>query len=320
MVPINDFLDEIIVYEGGYLHTARVYESRIISGKSGSSLINVVDTMPWTYFAEIFLNGASSSVKIGNVRYIAPKDAGGIYSFTDAGTGLIMKILNMAMTRDGVDVRQLYEIGTNCFYAATSAGVYRYMHIDGVPAVNRISPSAGYDVRQVISYNFGGTDAYLMVNSDNFMYESENARVWKKTFKPLKSGQLFSVYPKNAHEWYFGGSSGLYRSEYRYREVDDVMKFTEKNMYELYQRLISSDISTMYDDAISAHELSPSYMDGHAGSLIDGINKDLMDVNFDRLSSGGWQSSDGSYSAGEFLVRNDIVMDQQWGDDRGWSI
>jgi hypothetical protein len=65
---------------------------------------------------------------------------------------------------------------------------------------------------QIISYNFNGiNDMYLAVNTtDDFLYESENARVWKKLFKPIPTGNLVSVYPKNAKEWYFGGSSGLY--------------------------------------------------------------------------------------------------------------
>lgn len=46
MVPIGDFLDEIIVCEGGYLHIANVLDSKLITDDSGSSVVPVTNTLP----------------------------------------------------------------------------------------------------------------------------------------------------------------------------------------------------------------------------------------------------------------------------------
>lgn len=41
IVPLGDFMDEIVVYEGGYLHIAKVAEGKLITDQSGSSTIPV---------------------------------------------------------------------------------------------------------------------------------------------------------------------------------------------------------------------------------------------------------------------------------------
>ena len=48
IVPLGDFLDEIVAYEGGYLHIARVLDMRLIMDSSGTSIIPVINTLPWT--------------------------------------------------------------------------------------------------------------------------------------------------------------------------------------------------------------------------------------------------------------------------------
>ena len=119
---------------------------------------------------------------------------------------------------------------------------------------------------------------------DGYLYSSENCRIWKKQFRPVPApAQLRAVYPKNAHEQYFGASTGLYKSTYQYSEVDDLAKFTEDDLYSLYAELLSSDISSMCEDEMSKHELDGSYALGHLSSLMYDINTNLLSVDFDGL-------------------------------------
>ena len=75
----------------------------------------------------------------------------------------------------------------------------------------------------------------------------------------------------------------MYKSTYKYSEVDDLAKFTEDDLYQLYAELLSSDISSRCEDEMSKHELDGSYALGHLSSLIYDINTDLLGVNFDGL-------------------------------------
>lgn len=156
---------------------------------------------------------------------------------------------------------------------------------------------------------------------DGYLYSSENCRIWKKQFRPAPaSAQFRAVYPKNAREWYFGASTGLYKSTYQYSEVDDLAKFTEDDLYSLYAELLSSDISSRCEDEMSQHELDRSYALGHLSSLMYDINANLLSVNFDGLQSSGWQHHTNTYSAAEYSVSNDIVFEQFWGSNADWNL
>lgn len=318
-MPLGDFLDELVVYEGGYLHIARVHDAHLVIDDSGTSIIPVVNTLPYTDFAANFVQDISASAKSGGLRYITTGT--GLSSFAEGTAGLALKVLSPTMKADGIDARSFYEIGQNAFLIATNAGVYRYQHLDGTPVVGRMSPGSGYNVAQITSYNFTGmADTYLMANTlDGYLYNSENARVWKKMFAPAPTPQLCAVYPQDSREWYFGAATGLYKSSYSYYEVDDIKKFTEDDLYALYAELVSSDISSMYEDKISEHELSPSYALGHVSSLMDDINTKLMGTDFDSFKSNGWQQRVNEYSAPEQVISNDLVFEQFWGanTDRG---
>ena len=153
---------------------------------------------------------------------------------------------------------------------------------------------------------------------DNMFYTSQNGRVWRASFRPAP-GALRSIYPQNAHEWYFGTSSGLFKSKYEYKLIDDVKKFTENDLYALYNNLMSSDISDICQDSLDSHEISEDYKYGHSvSSLVSEINQTMLSVNFDGLQSSGWQRSE---SVGNtYQVSNDIVFEQYWGDDSDWNI
>lgn len=71
IVPLGDFLDEIVVYEGGFLHIARVSDGLLIQDATGKSQIPVTTTMPYTGFAETFASGINASAKNGGTRYVA---------------------------------------------------------------------------------------------------------------------------------------------------------------------------------------------------------------------------------------------------------
>lgn len=321
IVPLGDFLDEVIAYEGGYLHVARVTKSKLITNASGTSFVPVVSTLPWTELGAAFGEGVRASAKSGGRRYVASET--GLSSFPDGSSGLVMKILSVPMKADGVDARSFCQTGQNAFLVATDRGVYRYQHVEGEPVVRRISSGEGYDAAQIVSYNFsGGVDAYLMANAlDGYIYGSENCRVWKKQFRPAPSSALLrAVYPQNAREWYFGASTGLYKSTYKYEEVDDLVKFAEDDLYSLYAEMLTSDISARSDDEMERHELDPSYALGHLSSLVHDVNQNLLGVDFDGLQSSGWQHHTNTYSAEEYSVSNDIVFEQFWGDNSDWNL
>jgi len=224
------------------------------------------------------------------------------------------------MKNVGAEARAFYEIGVNSFIVPTNKGVYRYEHVDGMPSVSRISPS-DYGPAQVTSNEFGGTVKYWMANAvDNFLYSSDNCRIWKKEFRPVSSGSLNSLYQRNSREWYFGLDSGLYKSSYRYAEVEDLDMFSEDDMYRLYARLMSSDISAECEEAVSGHETDPSYMAGHLSSLVYDINTNLLGVDFDGLQSSGWQKHSGEPGSGVYQVSNDVVFEQKWGTNADWNL
>jgi hypothetical protein len=68
IVPIGNFLDEIILYKDGYLHIAKVSDRQFIMNNNNK--INVIKTLPWTELGEIFSNGIISSAKYKNIKYI----------------------------------------------------------------------------------------------------------------------------------------------------------------------------------------------------------------------------------------------------------
>ena len=184
VVPIGNYLDEVIAYEGGYLHIAHIVESKLITDRTGYSVIPVINTLPWTDLGACFGSGIRASAKLNGRRYVT--SGTGLSSFTEGSSGMAMKILSPIMKADGVNARSFYEIGQNTFLIATDKGVYRYQHLDGTPVVGRMSPGTGYNVAQVTSYNFGdAVDTYLIANMlDGYLYSSENCRVWKKQFNP----------------------------------------------------------------------------------------------------------------------------------------
>ena len=175
----------------------------------------MINTLPWTDLGASFGGGILASAKLDGRRYVT--SGTGLSSFMEGSPGVAMKILSPIMKADGVNARSFYEVGQNAFLIATDKGVYRYQHLEGVPAVSRMSPGTGYNIAQVTSYSFGsGIDTYLIANMlDGYLYSSENCRIWKKQFRPVPaSARLCAVYPKNAREWYFGASTGLYKSTY----------------------------------------------------------------------------------------------------------
>lgn len=320
IVALGDFLDELIVLGGKHLYAIRVQDKLFLDETRQYSKVSVFEALPYTELTTKLQDGASASAKRGNARYIALDGKQDIYVFSDPQTGIIMKSLNRQMLADGVNARSFYEIGQNKFLVATNSGVYRYMHIDGIPVVGRISQQYGYDIAQITSYNFSGVqDTYVLANAlDNALYTSENGRVWRLNFRPA-SGRFNSVYPQNAHEWYFGTSDGLFKSKYEYKMVDDLQKFTESDLYSLYTNLMASDISDMCQDMLEDHEISPDYKYGHStSSLVSEINQTLLSVNFDGLQSSGWQRSE--ENASTYQVSNDIVFEQFWGDNSDWNL
>ena len=142
---LGDFLDEIIVRGSKYLHVAQVQDRLFVDASLNSSVVPVVETLPYTELAsEMAAKGVQSSAKNGNTRYIILSGEPGVYAFSDPSSGVVMKSLSRQMLADSVDARAFYEIGQNKFLVATNSGVYRYMHINGIPQVNRISQQ--YDV------------------------------------------------------------------------------------------------------------------------------------------------------------------------------
>jgi len=41
IVPLGDYLDEIVIYEGGYLHIANVQDRKLIVDDAGTSNIDI---------------------------------------------------------------------------------------------------------------------------------------------------------------------------------------------------------------------------------------------------------------------------------------
>ena len=124
IVPLGDFLDEIIVCEGGYLHIARVSESKLLINMSGTSIVPITGTLPWTELSERFTDGICASAKLNGRRYVT--SGTGLSSFTEGVSGIVMKILSPTMKSAGVDARSFYRTGQNTFLVATDKGVYRY--------------------------------------------------------------------------------------------------------------------------------------------------------------------------------------------------
>ena len=144
IVPVGNYLDEVIAYEGGYLHIAHIVESKLITDQTGYSVIPVINTLPWTDLGTSFGAGIRASAKFNGRRYVT--SGTGLSSFTEGSSGLAMKILSPIMKADGVNARSFYEIGQNAFLIATDKGVYRYQHLEGTPAIGRMSPGTGYNV------------------------------------------------------------------------------------------------------------------------------------------------------------------------------
>lgn len=124
IVPVGDALDEIIVYADKYLHVARVLESNLIIDGSGSSVIPIVGTLPWTELGDSFAEGISASAKLGGRRYVTT--GAGLSSFAEGSPGIAMKILSPVMKGDNVNARSFYQTGQNMFLVATDKGLYRY--------------------------------------------------------------------------------------------------------------------------------------------------------------------------------------------------
>ena len=109
VVPVGNYLDEVIAYEGGYLHVAHVVESKLITDQTGYSVIPVINTLPWTDLGACFDDGIRASAKLNGRRYVT--SGTGLSSFTEGSSGIAMKILSPIMKADGVNARSFYEIG-----------------------------------------------------------------------------------------------------------------------------------------------------------------------------------------------------------------
>ena len=214
----------------------------------------------------------------------------GIIAFSSSPVdGLVMKQLNANMYYRQVNARSFLQTGENEFLINTSAGMYRYSHAaDGCPGVSLLTKSE-YDIDALAAYNFDGTvDKYALI-VDGSVYRTENCRVVQYDF-PVGIGRITSVCPHNAHEWYFGTEKGLYGTGYQYTEVDDIAKFSENELYELYADLLSSEIDEMYEDLISRHELLSDDQMGHTGSsIVNMMNQNLVGTDFSGLDQGDWQ-------------------------------
>jgi hypothetical protein len=102
--PLNNFLDEIIVYAGGYLHIAKVFEKRLIMDSVGNSEIEIVEALPWSVINQYFGDHINFSVKSGDTRYIA-LDNNGLISFSNAYAGTVMKTVNQQMKTLNVNAK-----------------------------------------------------------------------------------------------------------------------------------------------------------------------------------------------------------------------
>jgi hypothetical protein len=58
-----------------------------------------------------------------------------------------MKTISPTMKMNKINARSFYKIEKNNFYIPTNSGIYRYLHIDNILNINRITPAAGYNIK-----------------------------------------------------------------------------------------------------------------------------------------------------------------------------
>jgi hypothetical protein len=83
--------------------------------------------------------------------------------------------------------------------------------------------------------------------------------------------------------------------------------------------LLSAVVQPECDDLIESHQESTDPLEGHLSSVVDRMNSDLLGVDFEGFRSADWYSSSGSAAGGDMAARNDIVYEQQWGDQDDWD-
>lgn len=279
--------------------------------------------MPYTDFArQVSVQGAAAACASGRYRYVAVNGEFGttmyLYRFASAEDGLVMAPVSPQMQEQRVDATQFFQTGLNEFLVPTARGVYRYVHRGETPYISRIT-QAGLAAGWISRCDFDYDEPYVMAGSpDAYIYRSASGRVWRRFFAPA-SVPTTSVVPKNAREWYFATSAGLYKSVYMYKMVDDVMKFSESDMRRLYMDLLSSVVQPECEDIIVRHQESSDPLEGHLSSIVDKMNSDLLGVGFEGFRSADWYSSSGSAAGGDMSVSNDIVYEQVWGDENDWD-
>ena len=109
------------------------------------------------------------------------------------------------------------------------------------------------------------------------------------------------VFKRNSKDYLFVTDKGLYKTNYSYNVVNDIQKFTVQDAIEVYQSM-ADQIDYYYTSWYNTH--TSQYH--KAGSAVDLLNNDYIDVNFEDIDE-SWQTHE--MCSDYIATQNDIVFE-----------
>lgn len=107
------------------------------------------------------------------------------------------------------------------------------------------------------------------------MYTSTNYKKWT-FFVRIPDAEVTDVFVRNSKEYYIGTNNGLYKTNYSYKLINDIPKYTIENASELYNSMFDT-LSAMVHDAIEEH-----IRENHStSSFIGYVNDEILSTNFE---------------------------------------
>ena len=165
------------------------------------------------------------------------------------------------------------------------------------------------------SWNFTGILPTYAYSSGKTVLTSTNGKEFSKFVDlPDEVSVVYSIFPMNKHEFYFGTDVGAYKTNYTYDLSNDLRKFTVADAKRIYDEE-EPDLNTHLSNVLSRDANSHLSTEHALSSLITYLNDNFIPTTMDGMSLSGWTQKTSNETSSDWLIMNDMVDTIEFGDE-----
>lgn len=291
-------LEHLWIVNGQYLNGVFCYPSLVEPDEDYMHWLNRIDGKVLYPFTNVDGDGINS-ISHHQGRFYILKD-GEVIEFTSYGDEIIFHAVDGSHTTEHVyshitpvDGRRALVVGKNgiCMYSSKNCSSLKSSYVESIE-----------------KHYLDGNPAYIH-NDGSDILTSLNYKIWRPLLSLPDMVIPNDIAFINKKTYLFSTNDGLYGTKYKYIIVNDVKPISRETVLEIYNDLISSNLSTQLDTELENH-LSTHHL---SGSFITRLNEDYATTQLDDIMS-SWQSVKISSSNAMTLgIKNDIITEMHFG-------